>query len=113
MATRDNITISWLHGEAMRRASEHSDIDAAIQELRLIATGRNDLLAETAGIFAGSWCADPATHHPYELVGCGLLAMAGSPLDFTLLEQFTVKGYNRGLMSRQNPHTTQSLHRRP
>jgi hypothetical protein len=37
-----------------------------IEELRQIADGRDDILAEAAGITAGSWYAGPATHVGYE-----------------------------------------------
>ena len=40
-------------------------------EFRQIADSRNDILAEAAGITAGSWCASPATHLGYELIGAG------------------------------------------
>jgi hypothetical protein len=38
-----------------------------------LADGRNDILAEAAGITAGSWYASPATHVGYELIGAGML----------------------------------------
>jgi hypothetical protein len=38
------------------------NVDESIEELRQIADGRNDILAEAAGITAGSWYASPATH---------------------------------------------------
>jgi hypothetical protein len=34
----------------------------SIEELRQLADGRNDILAEAAGITAGSWYANPAGH---------------------------------------------------
>ena len=62
---------SALHGTAMRYAAERRNLDEAIEELRQIADGRNDILAEAAGITAGSWYASPATHVGYELIGAG------------------------------------------
>jgi hypothetical protein len=38
------------------------NVDESIAELRQIADGGNDILAEAAGITAGSWYASPATH---------------------------------------------------
>ena len=38
---------------------------------------RNDILAEAAGITAGSWYAWPSTHVGHELVAAGMLIMAG------------------------------------
>jgi hypothetical protein len=36
-----------------------------------MADGRNDILAEAAGITAGSWYVSPATHVGYELIAAG------------------------------------------
>jgi hypothetical protein len=38
----------------MRYAAERRNLDESIEELRQIADGRNDILAEAAGITAGS-----------------------------------------------------------
>src|SRR5215212_6855298 len=71
----------------MRYASEHRSLDESIEELREIADGRNDILAEAAGITAGCWYASPATHVGHELIGPGVLILAGGgqgfPLDMT------------------------------
>jgi hypothetical protein len=59
MSTKDQLLCSALHGTAMRYAAERRDLDEAIEALRQIADGRNDILAEAAGITAGSWYASP------------------------------------------------------
>jgi hypothetical protein len=41
------------------------------------AAGRDDILAEAAGIEAGAWFAWPSTHVGHELVAAGMLIMAG------------------------------------
>ena len=46
----------------MRYAAERRNLDESIEELRQIADGRNDILAEAAGIAAGPWHAWPVTH---------------------------------------------------
>jgi hypothetical protein len=46
----------------MRYAAARRNLDESIEELRQIADGPNDILAEAAGITAGSWYASPATH---------------------------------------------------
>ena len=46
-----------LHGTAMRYAVEKRDLAESIAELRQIADGRDDILAEAAGITAGYWYA--------------------------------------------------------
>jgi hypothetical protein len=68
MSTKDRLLNSALHGTAMRYAAERRNLDESIEEL---ADGRNDILAQAAGITAGSWYASPATHVGYELIGAG------------------------------------------
>jgi hypothetical protein len=82
MSTKDQLLYRALHGTAMRYAAERRNLDESIEELRQIADGRNDILAEAAGITAGSWYASPATHVWYELVGAGMLILAagGRPM---------------------------------
>ena len=53
MSTPDQLLYSALHGTAMRYAAERPNLDESIEELRDIADGRNDILAEAAGITAG------------------------------------------------------------
>ena len=47
-----------------------------IAELREIVNGHDDILAEAAGITAGSWYAWPSTHVGHELIAAGMLIMA-------------------------------------
>jgi hypothetical protein len=62
-----------------------------IEELRQIADGRDDILAEAAGITAGSWYAGPAIHVGYELIGARMLILAGGgrglPLGLTKTDE--------------------------
>ena len=67
-----------------------------------VAVGvEGDILAEAAGIQAGSWYASPATRAGYELVAAGMLIMAaghdGKPLDYKAFERWTRVGYERGM----------------
>ena len=77
----------------------------SIAELRKIANGRDDILAEAAGITADSWYAWPATHVGHELIAAGMLILAGGangiPLDYNELERWTRTGYERGMRSRK------------
>jgi hypothetical protein len=59
----------------MRYAAERRNLDDSITELREIADGRDEVIAEAAGITAGSWYAWPSTHVGYELVTAGMLIM--------------------------------------
>jgi hypothetical protein len=67
-----------------------------------MADGRNDVLAEAAGITAGSWYASPAMHVGHELIAAGMLILAGRgvPLDYVELERWTRVGYERGTKAR-------------
>jgi hypothetical protein len=104
MSTRDQLLNSALHGSAMRYAAERRNLDESIEELRQIADGRNDVLAEAAGITAGFWYAWP-THIGHELVAAGMLILAGNgrglPFDYDELERWTRVGYERGMRSRK------------
>ena len=105
MSTKDQLLRTALHGTAMRYAAERRNLDESIEELREITDGRNDILAEAAGITAGSWYASPATHVGYELIGAAMLILAGGgrgfPLDYDELERWTRVGYERGMRSRK------------
>jgi hypothetical protein len=48
MSTPDQLLYSALHGTAMRYAAERRNLDESIEELRDIADGRNDILAQPA-----------------------------------------------------------------
>ncbi|WP_375431433.1 hypothetical protein [uncultured Friedmanniella sp.] len=104
MATADNLLMSALHGTAWRSVVQRRSIEETVRELRTIAGGRVDLIAETAGITAGSWLAWPETRVGHELVVAGLLVMAGEGLDYDLLGHWVQVGYERGLRSRRPVH---------
>jgi hypothetical protein len=101
VSTSDQLLSVALHGTAMRYAAERRDLAESITELREMAKGRDDILAEVAGLEVGWWYASPATHVGYELVGAGMLIMAsghdGKPLDHDALEYWTREGFERGM----------------
>lgn len=105
MSTKDQLLYSALHGTAWRHATEQHNLAEAIAELREMAGGRNDILAEAAGVTAGAWHAAPSAHVGTELLVAGMLIMAGGydgkPLDYAELERWTRVGYERGLRSRK------------
>jgi hypothetical protein len=84
MSTPDQLLYSALHGTAMRYAAERRNLDESVEELRQIADGRNDILAEAAGITAGSLYAWPSTHVGHELIAAGMLILAGGDRGFPL-----------------------------
>ena len=100
----DRHLYSALHGTAVRYAAEQCDLTASIAELREMADGRDDVLAEAAGLTAGSWYASPATHVGHELIAAGMLILAGGgrgvPLDYRELERWTLVAYERGTRAR-------------
>jgi hypothetical protein len=104
MSTKDQLLYSALYGTTWQHAAEQHNLAEAIAEPREMAGGRNDILAEAAGIQAGSWYAWPANHARYELVAAGMLIRAaghdGKPLDYEALERWTRVGYERGMRSR-------------
>jgi hypothetical protein len=104
MSRADQLLYSALHGTAVRYAAEQLDLTASIAELREIADGRDDVLAEAAGITAGSWYASPAARVGHELIAAGMLILAGGgrgvPLDYKELERWTRVRYERGTKAR-------------
>ena len=104
MSTKDQLLYVAVHGTAMRYAAEKRNLAGSIAELREIADGRNDILAQAAGISAGAWYAWPSTHVGHELIAAGMLIMAGgghgTPLDYGELERWTRVGFERGTRSR-------------
>jgi hypothetical protein len=71
MSTKDQLLYSALHGTAWRHAAKQHHLADSIAELRQIAGGRDDILAEAAGITAGLWYAWPSTHVGHELITAG------------------------------------------
>lgn len=104
MATADNLLISALHGTAWRYAVERRPLASSISELREIAGGRADLLAEAAGVTAGAWLAWPQTHVGHELVVAGMLFRAAERLDYDELARWVEVGFERGTRSRRPIH---------
>ena len=104
MATPDNLLTSALHGTAWRAAVERRSLADAITELRVLAGGRDDVIAETAGVAAGSWMAWPEVRVGHELVVAGMLILAAERLDYGLLAHWVQVGYERGLRSRRPVH---------
>jgi hypothetical protein len=104
MATADNLLISALHGTAWRYAVERRPLDTSIAELRQIAQGRDDLIAEAAGVTAGSWLAWPQVHVGHELLAVGMLIMAAERMDYDLLAHWAEVGFARGVAAKRPVH---------
>ena len=79
-----------LHGTAIRYAAEKRDLAEPIANCGRWRAARNDILAEAAGVEAGAWHADPATHDGHELIAASMPILAsghGAPLDYHALER--------------------------
>jgi hypothetical protein len=91
---------------AWRHATEQHNLADSIAEIRQIAGGRDDILAEAAEIEAGARYAWPSTHVGYELIAAGMLIKAGGgngkPLAYDELERWTRVGYERGTAMRRS-----------
>jgi hypothetical protein len=96
---------SAVHGTAMQDAAEKRDLGESIAELRVIAVGHDELLAEAAGITAGSWYAWPSTLVGSELIAAGMLIAAaggeGKPSDMTSWSVGRGWKYKRGMKWRK------------
>jgi hypothetical protein len=75
----DRILCARLSGTAVRLARGGGPIDESVAELRELAGGRGDLLAETAGIMAGWWSVRIGTGT--DVIAVGLLVCAGADHD--------------------------------
>jgi hypothetical protein len=72
----DRILCAHLSGTAIRLARAGGPINEAVAELRGLAGGRADLLAEEAGLMAGTWSVWIGTGE--YLLTAQLLVMAGA-----------------------------------
>ena len=94
-AAADRLLAAELCGTALHHAKwphlteeEHA---AAVEELRALASGRADLLAEQAGLLIGS--SDGTINAPFKHCAAELLIAAGA--DETLIPQWIEEGRRR------------------
>ncbi len=91
----DRILIAQLHGEVKHRTRGHElsgdEEAAAVAELRVLAAGRTDLLAEVAGILTGFHEGD--MDEPQVKAAARLLIAAGA--DESLIPQWVEEGQRR------------------
>jgi hypothetical protein len=90
----DGITRAGIASTAGRFASRKPlDVDAAIAELREIADGRGDLLAERAGITLGFYARENRDEWQRKALEAALLIAAGA--DLTQLTRWIDEGRER------------------
>jgi hypothetical protein len=91
----DGITTARIAGTASRHASRKPlDVDAAVAELRSIANGRGDLLAERAGVIFGFHDEDARDgRSPRRALEAALCIAAGA--DLTWLIEWIAVGQER------------------
>jgi hypothetical protein len=90
----DGIITAQLAGTVGRYVSRKPlDVEAAVAELREIADGRGDLLAERAGLTLGFYARENRDEWERKAVVAALLIAAGA--DLTKLSGWIVEGQDR------------------
>ena len=99
----DRLLVAELYGEARHRALwrelSSAEEDAAVAELRELAAGRADLLAEVAGILEGAHEGKP--DEPLARQAAGLCRKAGA--DPEAIPAWIAEGRRRRAAARQPP----------
>lgn len=100
---RDRLLVAELTGEARRHAKWRpltaEEEAVALAELRALAAGRSDLLAEVAGILEGT--SEGELDEPIARCAARLCRVAGA--DETLIPQWTEEGRRRAAAARMPP----------
>jgi hypothetical protein len=103
----DRILVAELTGTARHHARwrelAQDEQDAAVTELRELADGRADLLAEVAGMFEGA--SDGELDEPLARQAAQLCRLAGA--DETLIPHWIAEGRRRAGVARMRPHSGQ------
>jgi hypothetical protein len=103
----DRILVAQLTGTARHHARwrelAQDEQDATVTELRELAGGRADLLAEVAGIFEGT--SEGELDEPLARQAAHLCRLAGA--DETLIPQWIAEGRHRAEAARMPPHSGQ------
>ena len=103
----DRILVAQLTGTARHHARwrelAQDEQDAAVTELRELAGGRADLLAEVAGIFEGA--SEGELDEPLARQAAHLCRLAGA--DEALIPQWIAEGRHRAEAARMPPHSGQ------
>ena len=107
----DRILVAQLTGEARHRARwrdlTSSEEAAAVAELRELAAGRADLLAEVAGIFEGT--SDGELDEPLARQAADLCRKAGAGVK--AIPRWAEEGRRRAEAARMMPHSGAPRHR--
>lgn len=95
----DRIIIAGLYGTALRRGGWHKPTgiyrEAAIEEIRDVAAGRTDLLAEAAGIMLGTHPPDDVQHARYRIAADLILEAADLDQDHPDVQHWIAMGERR------------------
>ena len=99
----DRLLVAQLTGTARHarwRDLTQDEQAAAVRELRDLAAGRADLLAQVAGIFEGA--SEGRHDEPLARQAAALCRLAGA--DDALIPQWATEGRRRAQAARQPPH---------
>jgi hypothetical protein len=100
----DRLLVAQLTGTARHHARWRDltadEQDAAVADLRDLAAGRSDLLAQVAGIFEGA--SEGRHDEPLARQAAALCRLAGA--DDALIPQWAAEGRRRAQAARQPPH---------
>ena len=103
-AEADRILVAQLTGEARHHARWRpltgEEEASALAELRALADGRGDLLAEVAGIFEGT--SEGELDEPFARCAARLCRLAGA--DESLIPQWAEEGRRRAEAARKPPY---------
>jgi hypothetical protein len=101
--------VAQLTGEARHRARWRpltaEEEAAAVAELRALAGGRADLLAEVAGLFEGT--SEGELDEPFARQAAQLCRLAGADLD--LIPDWVTEGKRRAANARRRPYGGEHL----
>jgi hypothetical protein len=110
---RDRLIVASLMGEARHRAKWRpltgEEEAAAVAELRLVAGGRADLLAEAAGIFLGT--SEGELDEPLARQAAGLCLLAGADLE--AIPKWVAEGRRRKASAGKPPFSAPKRRRPP
>lgn len=91
----DRLALGRVVGNARQLAERQGSISDALQEIRGVSGGRNDLLVQGGGLGLGAWLVDPGL--PSDLLAAALLISSADHLQLDVLTEWVKAGQQKGL----------------